>query len=161
MPAYATPARAVYDRLASNLAVLAVLPGGVWDKPLARPPSAKATPAAFGPSPGYQQIPAASVPDAGEERDPVGPSQAFLGFPRVWFYADDDPRGDGRAAIEAAMGAAFDALSGWSFATTTGTGVVVAVAGRFGIREDPGDPTRLVDWLRLQADGLWRPEPED
>jgi hypothetical protein len=160
MPTYATPARAIYDRLASDLTVLAALPGGVWSRPILRS-GPKATAAAFGAAPAHQQLTAAVVPDAGEDRDAFGPSAAFMAFPRIWFYADDDSNGVGRTAIEVAMGAARNALDGWSYTTTTGTGVVLAVAGRFGVREDPGDPTRLVDWLRMQADGLWRPEVAD
>lgn len=152
MPLYATPARAVYGRLSASSALLAVLTGGVWNKPLSK----DRTPTAFGSA--GQQLPAAVIPDEGENADPFGPGAAFMGFPRVWFYADDDPNGNGRSAIEAATLIAKSDLSGWGYTTTLGTGVVIVDVGRFGVRADPGNPTRLVDYLRLQADGLWRQE---
>lgn len=157
MPTYSTPARAIYARLATSPSLLAVLSGGVWDRPLART-GPKATPTAFDPTQAGRQLPAAVVPDAGEDRDGLGPAAAFLSFPRVWFYADDDPSGAGRTVIEAAIAQATSDLDGWGYTTTNGTGIVLGIAGRFGIREDPGDTTRLVAYLRVQADGLWRTE---
>lgn len=157
MTAYVTPARAIAARLGTSSALLAVLSGGVWSQPLTRT-GPKATPAAFAATPPHRPLPAIVVPDEGEDADGLGPSGAFNGFPLVWFYADDDPNGAGRLAIEQAVPLAHTALSGWTFATGQGTGAEVHVVGRLGIQADPVDDSRIVDYLRLQVDGLWRLE---
>lgn len=154
MAVYTTPARALYGRLSASSALLAVATGLVWDRPLERR-GPKETKAAFAATPPHRQLPAVVVPDGGEDADPGGPSTAFFAFPLVWFYADDDPNGTGRQALESAVAIARSDLQGWTFTTSNGTGVEVKVIGRFGVRTDPTDSDRLVDYLRLQADGLW------
>jgi hypothetical protein len=157
MPAYPTPARAIYQRLATSGPVLAVLGGGVWDRPLKRS-GPGATPAAFAPTPPYAQLPAAVVVDRGEAPDGGGPGAAFLAYPIVYLYAADDPNGTGRAALEAALPLVRGELDRWAFATTAGTDVVLTPVDRLGITPDPADEGRLMDYLRVQADGLWRAE---
>jgi hypothetical protein len=154
VPSYQSAARALYSRLGSSSALLSIAVGGVWDKPITRL-GPQATPEAFASTPPHRQLPAISIPDNGEEFDPLGPSTAFYAFPQVWFYADDDPNGLGRQALELAVARARIDLHGWTYDTTNGTGVEVRVIGRFGIRTDPTDDNRLIDYLRLQADGLW------
>ena len=154
MVVYITPARALYGRLSASSALLAIATGGVWDRPLTRHGPQK-TPNAFAATPPHRQLPTVVIPDGGEEADSGGPRGAFFAFPRVWFYADDDPNGTGRAALESAVRTAYSDLDGWRYETTTGTGVEVRIIGRFGVQTDPTDDNRLVDYLRLQADGLW------
>jgi hypothetical protein len=154
VPSYQTPARALYNRLGSSSALLSIAVGGVWDRPIERL-GPQATPEAFASTPPHRQLPAISIPDNGEEFDPLGPSTAFYSFPQVWFYADDDPNGLGRQALELAVARARLDLHGWEFDLTTGTSVQVRIIGRFGVRTDPTDDNRLIDYLRLQADGLW------
>lgn len=143
----------IQNRLSASADLTAVLVGGIWTRRLERIGEG-ATPQAFAPTPPYQPRPAAVVIDGGETVDPFGPDAAFQGFPEVWLYAP--ATGNGKAAIDQAWNLAFGLLHRWRFATANGTGVLVRVAGRLGVTDDPVVGGRVLDRMRLQLVGLWR-----
>ena len=145
----------IVDRLRNDAALMAMLPGQVWDRRLERD-GRTATAAAFGSTPPHRIKACAVVPDWSEVLDPSGPGAAFMGFPTVWLYAFDDGNGNGRAAVAAIWERCFGLLNGWATGTDNGTNVMIEVVGRLGARDDETIGDAVVDTMRLQADGLWR-----
>lgn len=158
-----TVASRIHSRLTSDLALTALLPGGIYTRPIKRgslddagrlvPPGA--TPDAFDSvNPSSRPRPSAVVMDGDDNADPLGPGGSFHEFPWVYFYAP--PHDSGKDTIATAWDQAYSRLHDWRFATANGTGAHVRVIGRLATRDDPDDSTRVVGGMRLQVTGLWR-----
>lgn len=149
-----TAAATVLAHLKADAALVALLPGGLYDRDLKRT-GPGATAAAYAPAPPYQPRPAAVVTDDGDDAAPFGISGGLLGFVSLWCYAPTTATG--RAAIADAIERARELLVGWAFATPQGSGARIEQAGqRIGVRDDPVDDQRCVDRLRF-AIASYRP----
>ena len=137
--------------LAGDAQLAAILPGGVWTRPLKRE-GPGATPEAFAAT--GQVRPAAVVRDGGETADGSGPDTAYLGFPQIFLYAP--ATANGRAAVESAVARIVELVHGASVAGAGQTGAGLRIASRLGVDDDPALAGAVVDVVRIQVDGLWR-----
>ena len=134
-----------------------LVPGGLYDHGLLRPPSKGATPDAF--DDGGRVLISIVVPDRGEEIDLGGPSdasldiQAITAFPEVWFYGPTTSTG--KDAVRALYNLVFGILNGAVIVGLGGSCVGLRASGRKGIADDPELSGAVSDRMRLQADGFW------
>lgn len=157
-----TVAAQILGRLTSDSALMALLTGGVYDRPIKRgqtdgagrvtPPGA--TPQAFASVAPFQPRPAAVIVDGIDESDPFGPAAAYWSFPMIYLYAP--PTTSGKETIANAWDLMHSRLHNWRFGAANGMGALVSVVGRIGIIDDPEDDKRVLGGMRLQVSGIWR-----
>ncbi len=159
---------AIRERLLANASLVSLLTGGIIEGPLVRDttgspeiPTPGTTPTAFSHLPPYRIKPVCVVPDEGEDAHPSRWVEGILAFPRLWFYAPNDPTG--RATLGQALMLARTVMRDALLTSDTTVGVVQvwATGERMGTRDSPEFSDAVFDVDRYQAVGLMQGSREE
>jgi hypothetical protein len=149
----------IAERLRSDPALMALLPGLVWTRRI-RPndgppesPTPGSTPEAFDHAGRIRRC-AAVLPGTGAVQNPLGPRGAYYAFPEIWLRCL--PHESEKQKLEEIAGRIIARIEGVSVAAPGGAAAILTVAARMMPDDDPELAPAVVDMIRVQADGVWR-----
>jgi len=137
-----------------------ILTGGVWTRPIKRDmsedagdPSLGSTPGAFEATPPYRIKPCISIQAGLEERNSNAPNDAMWGFPTLWIRTQ--PKTTEKAKLEDIFLLIRRRLHHQPLTMPSGSGCMMALAGRMGPMDDIAIKGAVVMMVTVQVDGIW------
>jgi hypothetical protein len=150
----------IADRLRSDAALMALLPGGVWTRRIRKndgppeSPTPGSTPEAFDHAGRIKRC-VAVLPGTGAVENPLGPHGAFYAFPEIWLRCL--PHESEKQKLEEAALRIIEIIrASGRVSAPGGTAATLTVVARMMPDDDPDLPPAVVDMIRVQADGVWR-----
>lgn len=141
----------IVDRLKNDAPLMEILTGGVYGRPIvASGPGA--TEEAFVGGNARKIKPSATVEEADDSADWLGPRGSFVGLRRVKFYAQTHDTG--RTAINAAMARSITLLYGFDVVEASGSGGELEVSGRRGPADSDQIDGALDAYIEVRVTGL-------